>query len=235
MSLTWISSNGDDFPDIDLALTEPNGLLAAGGDLSPKRLIQAYSEGIFPWYEEGQPILWWSPNPRMVLSPEKLHISKSLQKTLNKSPYRVSLDTAFSEVMECCAIPRENSGGTWITEDMQTAYRELHAAGVAHSVEVWSQETLLGGLYGVALGQMFFGESMFSFASNTSKIALVTLVKQLQQWNYKLIDCQVSSEHLQSLGATEISRKEFKQQLADLLPRTGNVGLWELKLDSDNP
>lgn len=235
MSLTWISSNGDDFPDIDLALAEPNGLLAAGGDLSPKRLIQAYSEGIFPWYEEGQPILWWSPNPRMVLSPEKLHISKSLQKTLNKSPYRVSLDTAFSEVMECCAIPRENSDGTWITEDMQTAYRELHAAGVAHSVEVWSQETLLGGLYGVALGQMFFGESMFSFASNTSKIALVTLVKQLQQWNYKLIDCQVSSEHLQSLGATEISRKEFKQQLADLLPRTGNVGLWELKLDSDNP
>ena len=228
MPLPWLDSPESSFPDIGLAMTDPNGLLAAGGDLSPERLLEAYSSGIFPWFEEGQPVLWWSPDPRMVLFPEDLRVSKSLQKTLNKSNYRVTLDAAFAEVIACCAKPRGDSPGTWITNEMQTAYTQLFEAGHAHSVEVWRDEKLVGGLYGVALGQLFFGESMFSFESNASKIALVNLVKQLQQWNYKLIDCQVSSEHLESLGAIEISREEFRQQLHGLLPLPGKVAPWRL-------
>ena len=228
MPLPWLSSPQVGFPDINLALADPNGLLAAGGDLSPKRLIEAYSSGIFPWFEQGQPVLWWSPDPRMVLFPEDLRVSKSLQKVLNKSLYTVTLDEALAEVIACCAQPRGDSPGTWITDDMQTAYTQLFEAGHAHSVEVWRDGDLVGGLYGVALGQLFFGESMFSFESNASKIALVNLVKQLQEWNYKLIDCQVSSEHLESLGAIEISREEFRQQLHELLPRPGKVSPWNL-------
>ncbi|MDA0281389.1 MAG: leucyl/phenylalanyl-tRNA--protein transferase [Proteobacteria bacterium] len=228
MPLPWLSSPQVGFPDINLALADPNGLLAAGGDLSPKRLIEAYSSGIFPWFEQGQPVLWWSPDPRMVLFPEDLRVSKSLQKVLNKSLYTVTLDEAFAEVIAYCAQPRGDSPGTWITDDMQTAYTQLFEAGHAHSVEVWRDGDLVGGLYGVALGQLFFGESMFSFESNASKIALVNLVKQLQEWNYKLIDCQVSSEHLESLGAIEISREEFRQQLHELLPRPGKVAPWNL-------
>ena len=228
MPLPWLSSTGESFPDISLAMADPNGLLAAGGDLSPKRLMEAYSRGIFPWFEEGQPVLWWSPDPRMVLLPEDLRVSKSLQKILNKPHYTVTLDEAFAEVITCCAQPREESLGTWITDEMQTAYTQLFEAGHAHSVEVWRDGDLVGGLYGVALGQLFFGESMFSFESNTSKIALVNLVKQLQEWNYKLIDCQISSEHLESLGAIEISREKFRQQLHELLPRPGKAPPWEL-------
>ncbi|MFT7472922.1 MAG: leucyl/phenylalanyl-tRNA--protein transferase [Kiritimatiellia bacterium] len=228
MPLPWLSSPEAGFPDISLALADPNGLLAAGGDLSPKRLIEAYSSGIFPWFEEGQPVLWWSPDPRMVLFPEDLRISKSLQKVLNKSLYTVTLDEAFAEVIACCAQPRGDSQGTWITDEMQTAYTQLFEAGHAHSVEVWLDGVLVGGLYGVALGQLFFGESMFSFESNASKIALVNLVKQLQEWNYKLIDCQVSSEHLESLGAIEISREQFRQQLHELLPYPGKAAPWNL-------
>lgn len=209
-------------------MADPNGLLAAGGDLSPKRLMEAYSRGIFPWFEEGQPVLWWSPDPRMVLFPEDLRVSKSLQKILNKPLYTVTLDEAFAEVITCCAQPRRGSPGTWITDEMQTAYLQLFDEGHAHSVEVWRDGDLVGGLYGVALGQLFFGESMFSFESNTSKIALVNLVKQLQGWNYKLIDCQISSEHLESLGAIEISREKFRQQLHELLPRPGKAPPWEL-------
>lgn len=228
MPLPWLDSPESSFPDIDLALSDPNGLLAAGGDLSPERLLQAYSSGIFPWFEEDQPVLWWSPDPRMVLFPEDLHVSKSLQKTLNKSPYSVTLDKAFAEVIACCAQPRGDSPGTWITDEMQAAYTQLFQAGHAHSVEVWLEEDLVGGLYGVALGQLFFGESMFSFENNASKIALVHLVKQLQRWNYKLIDCQVSSEHLESLGAIEISRVEFRQQLHEHLPSSGKASPWIL-------
>lgn len=228
MPLPWLSSTEASFPDISLAMTDPNGLLAAGGDLSPKLLIEAYSRGIFPWFEEGQPILWWSPDPRMVLFPENLRVSKSLQKILNKPLYTVTLDEAFSEVITCCAQPRSGSPGTWITDEMQTAYTQLFEAGHAHSVEVWRDGDLVGGLYGVALGQLFFGESMFSFESNTSKIALVNLVKQLQDWNYKLVDCQISSEHLESLGAIEISREQFRQQLHELLPLPGMAPPWEL-------
>ena len=228
MQLPWLSSPESSFPDISLALADPNGLLAAGGDLSPKRLIEAYSSGIFPWFEEGQPVLWWSPDPRMVLFPEDLRVSKSLQKTLNKSCYTVTLDEAFAEVIACCAQPRGDSPGTWITDEMQTAYTQLFESGHAHSVEVWRDGDLVGGLYGIALGQLFFGESMFSFESNASKIALVNLVKQLQQWNYKLIDCQISSEHLESLGAIEISREQFRQQLHEHLPCPGKAAPWNL-------
>ncbi|MBL4582111.1 MAG: leucyl/phenylalanyl-tRNA--protein transferase [Gammaproteobacteria bacterium] len=228
MPLPWLDSPQSRFPDIDLALADPNGLLAAGGDLSSKRLLEAYRSGIFPWFEEGQPILWWSPDPRMVLFPEDLRVSKSLQKTLKKSHYTVTFDKAFAEVIACCAQPRDGSPGTWITDEMQTAYTQLFDAGHAHSVEVWRDGELIGGLYGVALGQLFFGESMFSFQSNASKIALVNLVKQLRQWNYKLIDCQVSSEHLESLGAVELSREEFRQQLHELLPLPGKDAPWSL-------
>ncbi len=227
MPLPWLDTDSS-FPDINLALSDPNGLLAAGDSLSANRLLQAYSRGIFPWYEEGQPILWWSPDPRMVLLPDDLHISKSLQKTLKKSSYRLSMDTVFSEVISCCAEPRGNDTGSWITSEMQIAYSELHEAGFAHSVEVWSGNDLVGGLYGIALGQVFFGESMFSFESNTSKVALVNLVKQLQRWNYKLIDCQVSSKHLESLGATEISRNDFEQKLRQLLSKAGRMKYWEI-------
>jgi len=228
MPLPWLDSPQSSFPDIGLALADPNGLLAAGGDLNPQRLLEAYSSGIFPWFEEGQPVLWWSPDPRMVLFPEDLRVSKSLQKILNKPLYTVTLDEAFAEVITCCAQPRRGSPDTWITDEMQTAYMQLFDEGHAHSVEVWRDGDLVGGLYGVALGQLFFGESMFSFESNTSKIALVNLVKQLQEWNYKLIDCQISSEHLESLGAIEISREKFRQQLHELLPRPGKAPPWEL-------
>jgi len=228
MPLPWLSSPEASFPDISLALADPNGLLAAGDDLSPKRLIEAYSSGIFPWFEEGQPVLWWSPDPRMVLFPEDLRVSKSLQKALNKPLYTVTLDEAFAEVMTCCAQPRGKSPGTWITDEMKTAYMQLFEAGHAHSVEVWRDGDLVGGLYGVALGQLFFGESMFSFESNTSKIALANLVKQLREWNYQLIDCQVSSEHLESLGAIEISREQFRQQLHELLTLPGKAAPWNL-------
>lgn len=235
MPLPWLDSPRTSFPDIDLALSEPNGLLAVGGDLSPQRLLQAYSQGIFPWFEEGQPLLWWSPDPRMVLFPEDLRVSKSLQKTLKTSTYTVTMDRAFAEVIAACAAPRGDSPGTWITEAMQLAYTELFRAGHAHSVEVWRGDELVGGLYGVAIGHVFFGESMFSVESNTSKIALVNLVKQLQQWNYKLIDCQVSSEHLESLGAVEISRNEFRGHLQALLAEPGRSAPWRLKTDSATP
>ncbi len=232
MSLPWLDSDESSFPDISQALVEPNGLLAAGGNLSPEMLLRAYSSGIFPWFEEGQPILWWSPDPRMVLEPADLYISKSLRKTLNRHDYEVTMDNAFPEVMACCAQPRGDFPGTWITDDMQYAYTQLFERGHAHSVEVWRAEQLVGGLYGVAIGQVFFGESMFSFESNTSKIALVNLVKQLQQWKYELIDCQVSSEHLESLGAKEVSRGEFSRQLQALLSRPGKNAPWNFSTNS---
>ena len=231
MSLPWIDDDDQDFPATELALTEPNGLLAAGGDLSIERLLKAYHRGIFPWYEEGQPVLWWSPEPRMVLQPDQLRISRSLRKLLRQGRYRLSMDSAFSDVIAACAEIRRGAHGTWITHDMQSAYAELHAMGFAHSVEVWLDRELVGGLYGVALGQIFFGESMFSKRDNTSKLALVYLVKQLQQWNYQLIDCQVSSEHLFSLGATEVSRQVFQQKLELLVAASGRSGRWQFDTD----
>jgi leucyl/phenylalanyl-tRNA--protein transferase len=207
-----------DFPPIEHALEDPNGLLAAGGDLTPKRLIDAYSKGIFPWFEQDQPILWWSPSPRAVLFPEKLHISRSLRKTLRKKIYHVTLDTAFTQVITACSQPRSYSDGTWITEDMIAAYIRLHELGYAHSVEAWRDGELVGGLYGIALGKLFFGESMFSRATDASKVAFVHLAKQLQIWNYKLIDCQVENPHLNSLGASLMPRHDFKTYLQRNVP-----------------
>jgi len=213
MALAWLDSTTVGFPAVDSALTTPNGLLAVGGDLTPDWLITAYQQGIFPWYEADQPILWWSPDPRMVLFPDEFHVSGSLRKLLRRDCYRFSLDRDFAAVIQACSEPRSRSGGTWITGELKSAYRRLHELGIAHSVEVWDAGNLVGGLYGVALGQVFFGESMFSRSSNTSKLALVFLLKHLRKWGYRLIDCQVSSAHLGNLGAREISRGEFMQLL----------------------
>lgn len=201
------------FPPVDWALDEPNGLLAAGGDLQPQRLLNAYAQGIFPWFSEGQPILWWSPDPRLVLYPQQLHVPRSLKKTLNKRPFRLSLDSAFGRVMDGCAAPRPDQDGTWITPGMRAAYLQLHELGYAHSVEAWLDEELVGGLYGVALGRAFFGESMFTRRPDASKIAFVSLVHQLQRWDYRLIDCQVYTGHLARFGAEEIPRQRFIEEL----------------------
>lgn len=205
------------FPPLENALSEPNGLLAAGGDLSPQRLLEAYRKGIFPWFNEGEPILWWSPDPRMVLFPNELKISRSLRKTLKKDHYQIRTDRNFSQVMHACASPRKGQAGTWIHPEMIAAYTALHEMGLAHSVEIWMDGVLAGGLYGVTLGKVFFGESMFSRVPDASKIAFVYLVKQLQCWEFGLIDCQVKTGHLASLGAREISRKEFSQKLDTLI------------------
>jgi leucyl/phenylalanyl-tRNA--protein transferase len=211
MAPFWLDPENPDlaFPDVELALKEPDGLLAIGGDLSCARLLIAYANGIFPWYGPGQPILWWSPDPRLVLQPESLHISRSLNKTLRKHLFRVTLDEAFETVIEHCAGPRDNASGTWITPEMIAAYLDLHRQGYAHSVECWQEQRLVGGLYGVSIGRVFFGESMFAHASDASKVALVTLAAQLGRWGFPLIDCQVHTRHLESLGAIPLPRKEF--------------------------
>ncbi|MDO9470023.1 MAG: leucyl/phenylalanyl-tRNA--protein transferase [Nitrosomonas sp.] len=205
------------FPPVENALREPNGLLAVGGDLSPQRLLEAYSRGIFPWFNEDDPILWWSPDPRMVLFPDELKISRSLRKTLKKDHYQIRTDCSFTQVMHACAAPRKGQAGTWIHPQMVAAYTMLHEKGLAHSIETWMDGVLVGGLYGVSLGKVFFGESMFSLVPDASKIAFVHLVKQLQCWEYGLIDCQVKTGHLASLGAREISRVEFGQKLDTLI------------------
>jgi leucyl/phenylalanyl-tRNA---protein transferase len=207
--LTWLQRDSLDFPPLNKALREPNGLLAAGGDLRPERLIQAYRHGCFPWFQDGQPILWWSPDPRTVLLPDNLHVSRSLAKVMRQGRYRVTFDQAFAEVIRACAAPRSYAAETWITSPMQDAYLELHQRGIAHSVEVWRDDLLVGGLYGLAMGQLFFGESMFSRADNASKVGFVTLVEHLKDWGFVLIDCQMPTEHLLSLGAQTISRTEF--------------------------
>ncbi|MEX6503830.1 leucyl/phenylalanyl-tRNA--protein transferase [Pseudomonas zhanjiangensis] len=217
--LTWLQRDSLDFPPLDKALRDPNGLLAAGGDLSAERLIRAYRHGCFPWYQQGQPILWWSPDPRTVLLPSELHVSRSLRKVLRQQYYQVSFDQAFAEVIKACAEPRAYADGTWITEGMQSAYLELHRRGHAHSVEVWHAGKLVGGLYGLAFGQLFFGESMFSRADNASKVGFVSLVEHLAAWGFVLIDCQMPTQHLHSLGARAISRSQFSDYLRDHLDR----------------
>jgi len=214
------------FPDPMLAETEPNGLLAVGGDLSPQRLRNAYRLGIFPWFSAGQPILWWSPDPRLVLFPDRLRVSRSLCKTLRRGAFDVALDRDFGAVLRACAAPRPDAGGTWILPQMMRAYERLHALGIAHSAEAWRGDELVGGLYGVALGRVFFGESMFSRASDASKVALVHLVRCLSAWGYALIDCQVYTPHLVSLGAVEIPRVEFQRRLADLVDGPVAAGAW---------
>ncbi len=197
------------FPDPALAETDPDGLLAVGGDLAPQRLVNAYRQGVFPWYSAGQPLLWWSPDPRMVLFPEKLHISRSLRKTLRRGAFEVTFDQDFGGVVRGCAAPRGEGEGTWITPEMIQAYERLHRLGLAHSVECWHQGELAGGLYGVALGSLFFGESMFSRRRDASKAAFVHLVRTLQALGSPLIDCQVYNDHLASLGAELIPRRRF--------------------------
>ncbi|MBM2838640.1 MAG: aat [Deltaproteobacteria bacterium] len=209
-------SNEITFPNPELA--RKDGLLAFGGDLSEERLITAYSMGIFPWYNAGSPILWWSPDPRLILLPDELKVSRSLRKVVNKGVFKVTMDTAFEQVIRNCAVaPREGQGGTWITEDMIEAYIRLHRSGYAHSVESWCEGELVGGLYGITLRKVFFGESMFSKVSNASKVAFVTIVERLKEQGFSLIDCQVKTEHLMSLGAKEISRQSFLEMLRDAL------------------
>ncbi|WP_116827259.1 leucyl/phenylalanyl-tRNA--protein transferase [Pseudomonas syringae] len=212
--LTWLTRNSLDFPPLEKALREPNGLLAAGGDLSAERLISAYRHGCFPWFQDGQPILWWSPDPRTVLFPEELHVSRSLGKVLRQSRYRVTFDQDFASVIKACAAPRSYANETWITGSMQAAYVELHRRGHAHSVEVWDQDEMVGGLYGLAMGQLFFGESMFSRADNASKVGFATLVEHLTGWGFVLIDCQMPNQHLHSFGARAIPRQTFADYLS---------------------
>ncbi len=224
--IPWLDSEPV-FPPIEGALIEPNGLLAAGGDLSPQRLLAAYRRGIFPWYSPGDPILWWSPDPRMVLIPGELKISRSLGRTLRNAKYEVRLDSAFDAVIRACAsTPRPGQQGTWIVDDIQEAYGELFRLGYAHSVETWIDGHLAGGLYGVALGAAFFGESMFSRASNASKIALAHLCLHLRRLEFGIIDCQMETPHLTTLGARPISRCDFTAALANLVSTDLIPGRW---------
>ena len=213
--MRWLSPNdaADWFPPASEALREPNGLLAAGGDLTPERLLAAYRRGIFPWYEEGQPILWWSPNPRAVLWPDGLKISRSLRRSIANGGFEVKVDTAFDAVIAACAEPRHRGGGTWITDDMAQAYGRLHRLGWAHSFETWRDGELVGGLYGVAIGRVFFGESMFTRVTDASKVALAGMVEHVAARGFALIDCQVASAHMRTLGATDIPRSEFLAHL----------------------
>jgi leucyl/phenylalanyl-tRNA--protein transferase len=236
--IPWLDENSVEFPSTKRALKDPNGLLAGGGDLSPSRLLNAYRHGIFPWYSEDQPLLWWSPNPRLVLYPHLIHISRSLHKLLKKNIFSITFDQCFETVMHNCAgMRRGEHHGTWITSEMMAAYQELHQLGYAHSIEVWNDNQLVGGLYGIALGKIFFGESMFSHQDNASKIALAYLCGQLNAWGYQLVDCQVESDHLLSMGAVNISRQEFEQQLREYTnigavnvseKGTSEIGQWEL-------
>ena len=231
--IPWLDAH-DPFPPVDQAMTDPNGLLAAGADLSTERLLDAYLHGIFPWFGDDDPLLWWSPDPRMVLVVEELHVSRSLRRVIRSGRYRVTLDTAFAEVMAGCAEPREDDTGTWITAEMVAAYSRLAALGFAHSVEVWSGSDLVGGLYGVAVGRMFYGESMFSRRTDASKVALTTLVWQLERWGFEMIDCQMSTSHLASLGAREIPRGEFVETLRRLAKRPPVTSPWALDADLYN-
>lgn len=237
MSITWLAATSQSrFPPVEQA-TE-HGLLAAGGDLSAERLLDAYKHGIFPWFNKNDPILWWCPDPRMVLFTDRVHISKSLKRQLRKQEMSVTFDQAFERVMHACSAPRANQptdpdNRTWIHEEMIKAYNELHALGYAHSVECWQQNRLVGGLYGVAIGKAFFGESMFSFVTDSSKIALVTLCQQLARWDMPLIDCQIYSDHLARMGAEEIPRQQFIGQLQQLCHQPGVSAPW--KIDPDLP
>ncbi len=218
------------FPPVEQAMRDPNGLLATGGDLSADTLLEAYRHGIFPWFGEQDPILWWSPDPRMVLYPAEVKISRSLAKILRRGEFELSLDRAFEQVMQGCATPRQDQQGSWILPEMIAAYSQLHQQGYAHSVEVWQQQQLVGGLYGVAIGRMFYGESMFSRVSNASKVALVSLCRQLQRWGFELIDCQMNTHHLASLGGREIMRHEFMQHLTKLSTKAA-VQHWQFEPD----
>jgi len=227
-ALRWLSPTDgpDSLPDPREALAEPNGLLAAGGSLEPEWLLASYVRGIFPWYENGQPILWWSPDPRMVLAPPELVVSRSLAKTLRNSKFEVTADTAFADVIDACAAPRRYTDETWITLEMATAYTRLHELGRAHSFETWLEGRLVGGLYGIAIGGVFFGESMFARRSDASKVALAHAARYFHDCGIELIDCQVPSGHLYGLGARNVSRDEFLSALRILTTRPAAPGSW---------
>jgi leucyl/phenylalanyl-tRNA--protein transferase len=229
----WIDPNDSraKFPDVSLALREPNGLLAVGGDLTPRRLITAYMQGIFPWYSQGQPILWWSPDPRAVLFPHRIKVTRSMRKVFRNGGFEVTFDRAFRDVLAACAQPRANSQGTWITAEIADAYLHLHRLGLAHSVEAWKNGKLVGGLYGVAIGRVFFGESMFSRVANASKIAFISLVHQLEAWDFAVIDCQIQSDHLRSLGSEDIPRAKFVSILKRDCRMHADRKKWSLDFD----
>lgn len=237
MSIIWLNEASDsDFPAVEQA--NEDGLLAAGGDLSTQRLINAYIQGIFPWFNKNEPLLWWSPDPRMVLLLSDIKISKSLKKTLRNTNMTVTFDRAFDQVIMACAKPRpsqplDSENTTWIHPEMISAYSRLHQLGYAHSVECWQDGDLVGGLYGIAIGKVFFGESMFSRINDSSKIALITLCQQLNRWGFSMIDCQVYSAHLASLGATEIARNDFINRLKHLCTQPNNITTWQI--DDDLP
>ena len=229
----WLNP-GDPFPPAETALVDPNGLLCAGLELTPELVLAAYERGIFPWYSEGQPVLWWSPDPRMVLTPQDFNLHRSLRKTLKSSRFEIRTDTRFEAVMRACAEPRPDQGGTWISEAIIEAYSALHRAGFAHSVETWMDGELVGGLYGIALGRVFFGESMFIRRTDASKIAFAHLIVQLKRWQFELIDCQQKTDHLASLGAAPISRSDFLERLSRLVhwdTQAPRSGAWQFDQD----
>jgi leucyl/phenylalanyl-tRNA--protein transferase len=220
------------FPDP--AMADPNGLLGVGGDLDAHRLVYAYRMGIFPWYSDGQPVLWWSPDPRLVVFPDELHVPRSLGKRIRRGDFTITLDTAFRRVIDACAQKsRPDQPGTWITMEMRDAYVRLHEMGIAHSCEAWDGDVLVGGLYGVAIGRMYCGESMFTDRSDASKIAFVHLTRQLQRWGYPIVDCQVHTEHLARFGAREISRGEYLNQIGDLVDEEASSPLGTWHFDED--
>ncbi|HAC30553.1 leucyl/phenylalanyl-tRNA--protein transferase [Marinobacter nauticus] len=224
-SLPWLDPDQFWFPPAEEALEDPDGLLALGGDLSPERLLLAYRNGIFPWFSDDQPILWWSPNPRCVLFPSDIHISRSLRRTLNQRRFHITTDQCFGRIIRLCANTRAE--GTWITDDMTAAYTELHKRGIAHSIEVWNRNNeLAGGMYGLAIGRCFFGESMFSLETNASKVLMVHLAHQLGEWGYQLMDCQVESDHLLTMGARSIPRAEFLSILRACVDRKPDQPDW---------
>ena len=237
--IPWLEGD-DPFPPLHTALAHPNGLLAAGADLSPQRLLAAYRQGIFPWYAEGEPVLWWSPDPRMVLFPSELKVSRSLAKTLRNRDYEIRFDSAFDAVMQGCATrradhaaPNAGDSGTWITDEMRAAYQRLHELGYAHSVETWIEGELTGGLYGVAIGRMFYGESMFTRVRDASKIAMAHLVRRLERQRYGMIDCQMHTRHLASLGARAIPRSKFSLRLRELVDYAVTPTKWDAP-ETDN-
>lgn len=228
-ALYWVKpqSNPDNFPPVKYALKQPDGLLCFGGDLHSERLLCAYKRGIFPWYSSGQPVMWWSPSPRCVIYPYEFKINRSLRKTCRNKDFWLSMDQEFDDVIQCCATPRHDAPDTWITPEMKAAYRKLHRLGHAHSVEIWHNQNLVGGLYGLSIGQIFFGESMFSIYSNASKVAMACLVHRLLRYNYLLIDCQVSSPHLFTLGAREIQRDVFIRNLDQYCSMANPIDIWQ--------
>ncbi len=234
----WISPDApaDEFPDVATASRDPDGLLAIGGDLGIDRLLHAYRRGIFPWFNSGQPILWWSPDPRTVLIPREFQLRRSLARRIKQEHWDITMDSNFVDVISACAEPRSDDAtpGTWISPDMIDAYCRLHEQGWAHSVETWLDNKLVGGLYGVAIGSVFFGESMFTVERDASKIALLALCRQLEKWNFSVIDCQIASEHLGSLGAKEIARAVFLAYLEQMTGGRGKPGKWKFELNHEH-